>query len=147
MYTRNSEISAVIRKRDSLVYENQAILEFIWLQYQFGLNIVSVYNSPRVKKSEAINVLKELISTVTQNGFPTIIMGDFNMKVESPAEIKLTGHFQEFGLNMIVERGKSSTDENTQLDLVYSNIPACAQYYESAFSYHKPVIISLRATK
>ena len=52
---------------------------------------------------------------------------------------------RQLGLRSLLGENDATTDKNTQIDLAFSNIPtARARVYESATSYHKPLMITLQ---
>jgi hypothetical protein len=112
-----------------------------------GITIVSVYKSPSVNQQELINALR--------GGLPDqipeklLIVGDFNVDMLDEAGSVGFKRFIAEDLQLLPLLGQDvaqhvTTDGGTQLDVAFSNIPqAVGSIYESATSYHKPLMITI----
>jgi hypothetical protein len=107
---------------------------------QKGVTLYMIYRSPSSQIASFKALLKGiLVETVNK---PTTIFGDFNINFLDKESVYYKKMFKDFGFaqNTPLE---ASTDGNTSIDVCFSNIVGMeASYYESYFSYHKPVCIS-----
>jgi len=79
-----------------------------------------------------------------------IVVGDFNINVNNQVESQqLLDYMRKYGLSLINNIGEMSNNGNTQIDLLFStdvsdSIPM--HWYESYFSYHKPLWFSIKGS-
>lgn len=88
--------------------------------------------------------MEKIIFEIYEQEEESIMMfvGDFNINVKTDKTI--IEFFKEFGLEFNIEESTSSTNGFTQIDLIFSNIKnITAEYSESLFSYHKPIVITI----
>ena len=117
-------------------------IEMITLQIA-NVSVVLAYFSPRVTRQAILTYLRRVIQSLPPG--PLLLTGDFNVDLKRPGESRfLTEQLNAFGLRSLLEPEASTTNLNTQIDLIYTNIPeATAAVYESATSYHKPLMFNL----
>jgi len=150
---RNSEGVVVFKKLDcvnsilqfSIRKKSTDSGHFLFLQWCLdNVNLTTVYKSPkfslRIFNEELEALLQKLSGLV-------IVFGDFNINLKSPEGNKLTELFQRYGLFSALVIGTPSTNQDTQIDLCFTNHPnVIAWYYESYYSYHKPICITWHVT-
>jgi len=106
----------------------------------FGITFVIVYRSPSSKVTDFRKILSEKLLKHREENI--VVVGDMNMDINK-ADIRtsLFDLFEEAGLTLKLPF-ESSTDGGSQIDTCYSNLPDInCWYYESVFSYHKPICI------
>ena len=99
---------------------------------------VLIYKSPGVQYSEFIDLMNSVLPRLSCYSKKITCVGDFNV---TAGEItKLNDYFIQYNMLLKVKLGEPSTDSGSQIDLVYSSDSALSSgYYESYYSYHKPV--------
>lgn len=113
-----------------------------------NLQVVSVYKSPSASNSRLFEHFRRAIFPVLDVDSPILVVGDFNidLKSGSAAAGTLINLMQEIGLSSILHPQASTTNHNTQLDLAFTNVqqpPPQVHIYESATSYHKPLMVAI----
>jgi UvrD-like helicase C-terminal domain len=108
-------------------------------------NIVTIYKSPKASIKMLLNTLDGAFSHISNCNKNTLVIGDFNINVNSVIGAKLIDYFNDRGLTFILPLKTPSTNGGTQIDLCFSNITgAKASYYESVSSYHKPIVVQIQ---
>ena len=76
-----------------------------------------------------------------------IMIGDFNIDINSKKGDQLENVFWSHGMRFCLEKGTHSTDYGTQIDLAFTGIEIKdAFYYESLISDHKPIFLDFEAS-
>jgi endonuclease/exonuclease/phosphatase family metal-dependent hydrolase len=111
--------------------------------------IISVYKSNQASYNFLEQVIeKSLIkANYHYNKFNLIIAGDFNIDLNEEENYTknkkdLIKHMQKCNFHFITPLKTASTNNNTQIDFCISNNTkknVKANYFESVFSYHKPI--------
>ena len=115
-----------------------------------NIHVVGIYRSKTVTISELIDALTHLHNSVlTDPTAATVLLGDFNVNLmQDTTEKRVLNKY------LITDRGYTqlineyTTDYQTQIDHIYTNVPQlvqCAGTLESYYSDHKPIFISLKA--
>ena len=105
--------------------------------------LMSIYRSPHSPMKEFYSKLDQVLSR-TDSSDHLIVTGDFNIDLfaRSPERESLTKYFANTG--MMQSLSGDSTNYGSQLDCVFSkDLPCLCGFYESHFSDHKPMLISL----
>lgn len=93
-------------------------------------------------KIEVEKILTEILQI--ENPSRIIIIGDFNFNVINNTENFLSSFMGEYGLKNKLNISEPTTNFNTQIDIIFSNIKNLKTgVYESYFSYHKPVFFQI----
>ena len=70
-----------------------------------------------------------------------IIVGDFNIDINSPSGDALKTKMDSVGLQSSIQPNQASNDYNNQIDLVFSSFDLqSAWYHESLISDHKQIL-------
>ena len=110
--------------------------------------IIIVYKSPESSHKELLKMIDEVYTKINRNyninEFDIIISGDFNIdfcnEIRSDSQ-QLIEEFKKINLKIISPK-KISTNQQTQLDVVFSNNSNIkTDYFENVFSYHKVIWI------
>jgi hypothetical protein len=109
-----------------------------------GSAIISIYSSPTAPRRELLQALTRQISGLAPET-PLLLVGDFNVNLLDPADSRqLMQLMASHHLRSLLPPDAFTTDRATQIDLAFSNITqARAHTYESATSYHKPLLITM----
>ncbi|XP_055685438.1 uncharacterized protein LOC129791330 isoform X2 [Lutzomyia longipalpis] len=110
--------------------------------YHNNFYIITGYKSPKVP----FDVFKESFENVSSK-IPRysqiIVIGDFNFNVSShKTDEKFLNYLNQYGLQNNLDADQSTTKYDSQIDIVFSNIPSnnfTAGIYDSYFSDHRPV--------
>ena len=124
---------------------------FLFEAYQTFNNIIfTIYKSITAPYSMLQKMIDETLKEINQNELNLIIAGDFNINLQKDSKNKtdLINHMSSLGLNSLINES-FSTDFDTQIDLVFSNSKSeiITDYFESVFSYHKPIWIVIKNNK
>ena len=102
--------------------------------------IISVYNSPNSSFSVLKRHIDEVIPISKRVCESIVVVGDFNIDVKTKANHKLIKYMESFGLALINELNKRSTNAKTQIDYCFTNVNDLkSDYFESLTSFHKPI--------
>ena len=107
------------------------------------VDLVSVYPSPQSPIKEFYSELDQVLSK-TDNSDHLIVTGDFNIDLfaRSPERDTLIKYFANKGMAQALSA--VSTNYGSQLDCVFTkSLTYSCGFYESYFSDHKPMLISL----
>ena len=116
------------------------LLEFMFFSAQCPLcemQIVVLYKSPRMSDSELTSILKQLLLPRVIHGKPLIVMGDFNVDSSNTSKLLIKKLCSMFGCTMPIN--EPTTDNQSTLDLVFSNIDGTVGTNETYWSDHKSV--------
>ena len=105
--------------------------------------VTSIYRSPQSPLKEFYSELDQVLSNI-DNSDHLIVTGDFNIDLfaRSPERDTLIKYFANKG--MMQSLSGVSTNYGSQLDCVFTKNFTCSSgFYESYFSDHKPMLISL----
>jgi hypothetical protein len=146
IYIKNCMESFVSNKKSyKIVKSKEQYCETLAFDIKFCLEaftIVMIYKSPKCN----IFVIDEILASIGLNRENKLILfGDFNVNFDENSNdfIKLQNIMQKFKINIKCNH-YPSTNSGTQIDLCYSNhnkLDTC--YFESVFSYHKPLLIKI----
>ena len=105
----------------------------------FNTNIITTYVSP--KYSNSSESIFTSIKPFIDSTFPSIIIGDFNIDINSNSGNLLKQRLVEYGFSFKLGLNQYSTD-NSQIDLLFANFDLNdAFYYESLNTLHKPIFL------
>lgn len=158
-YVRSSYGTAVYIKND---------LQFVEIPFRFNFNdleitimvlshpipnlhVVGIYRSKNnVRLQKLIQALDHLHnSKLTNSSVPVVLLGDFNVNLmDETAEQKAltTCLIKERGYTQLIKH--YTTDNKTQIDHIYTNVPQLVQSagtLESYYSDHKPIFVSFKS--
>ena len=102
-----------------------------------GIRCLLVHRRP---SSTNVPNFRRALRLILSSFNPTIIVGDFNERVNS-ADHWLISLFSDLGYSQKIQ--SATTDDNTTLDLVFSLTSCETAILESAFSFHKPLYVAL----
>ena len=105
--------------------------------------VMSIYRSPQSPMKEFYSELDQVLSKIDKIDH-LIVTGDFNIYLfaRSPERDTLIHYFANKG--MAQSLSGVSTNYGSQLDCVFTNNLTCScDFYESYYSDHKPMLISL----
>ena len=147
IYTRNPALCKFLVAHSSC--HNGARIEILIIQFYDPIIIdkpvvlVSIYRSPQSPMKEFYSELNQVLSK-TDNSDHLIAIGDFNIDIfpRSPERDTLINYFENKGMALALSA--VSTNYGSQLDCVFTkNLTYSCDVYESYFSDHKPMLISL----
>ncbi|KAJ8048374.1 ATP-dependent DNA helicase PIF1 [Holothuria leucospilota] len=145
IYTRDS---IVIRQQKSCNFNNVEISHVTIDTMTGTLQIIVIYRSKTVSMQCFENALKYLF-TLIDSSQPTVITGDFNVDIlkDTPDKFKLHSVLMD-SLNYRQIIHTATTDYNSCLDHIYTNIPAAklqgGTVLESFYSDHKAIWVSVK---
>ena len=150
IYSRNSVVCKSIHTQTSC--HNNGMIEIMVVEIfdpslvDGSVTLVSVYRSPRVPLRDFISAFNEIMTKVNLSP-QSIVIGDFN--------VDLLGMSRD--RNMLLEYFESrefypaisgvSTNYDSQLDCAFTRpqgLVNAISFYESYYSDHKPILITLR---
>jgi len=104
------------------------------------VTLVMVYKSPKFPNSKFF----EMLLTYLKRKMPKIaFFGDFNINILAKEGAGLVKIFHDYQLKSSLSPRTSSTDGGSHIDCCFTNISdLTAWFYESYFSYHKPICIT-----
>ena len=109
-----------------------------------NITVVAVYNPPRTSVKTLCQVLKDsLPCTSTEN---LIVLGDFNINWLQETSSKRRLHNLMLSLGLTEQIKQYTTDNQTQIDLIFSNLEPQIFHcgvLETYWSYHKAVWIAI----
>ena len=104
------------------------------------IQLIAIYRSPKSDAKEFKQTLKQYLDHFDANRI--IVVGDINIDSNAVQNgmKKLRNKLENRGLYSILPANEASTDSGSQIDVCFSNMTTInAWYYESVFSYHKPI--------
>ena len=147
IYSRNPALCKFLVAHSGC--HNGARLEILIIQFYDPMIIdkpivvMSIYRSPQSPMKEFYSELDQVLSKIDKTDH-LIITGDFNLDLfaRSPERDTLIKYFANKG--MVQALSRVSTNYGSQLDCVFTyNLTCSCGFYESYFSDHKPMLISL----
>ena len=147
IYSRNPALCKVLVAHSGC--HNGARIEILIIQFYDPMIIdepvvvMSIYRSPQSPMKEFYSELDQVLSK-TDISDHLIVTGDFNVDLfaRSPESNTLIKYFANKG--MIKALSRVSTNYGSQLDCIFTkNLTCSCGFYESYFSDHKPMLISL----
>ena len=147
IYSRNPALCKVLVAHSCC--HNGARIEILIIKFYDPMIIdepvvvMSIYRSPQSPMKEFYSELDQVLSK-TDNSDHLIVTGDFNIDLfaRSPESDTLIKYFANKGF--IQALSGVSTNYGSQLDCVFTkNLTCSCGFYESYFSDHKPMLISL----
>ncbi|CAF1226978.1 unnamed protein product [Rotaria sp. Silwood1] len=107
--------------------------------------IISIYNSPNSSFDVVKRHINEVITVSKRFCENIVIVGDFNPDLKIKTNHKFIDYMESFGLTLINELNKNSTNAKTQIDYCFTNGNGLkSDYFESLTSFHKPIWIRKR---
>ena len=109
------------------------------------ITLVVVYKPPKSKVDFLLQSIKKIHDQYLR-GAPSIFIGDFNINwsEENPGKNKIYSLFQSLSYTQLIDG--PTTDDNTTIDLIFTNLPESSiesGTLEVYYSPHKPVWISV----
>ena len=145
IYSRNPNLCKFIFTH-SFCHDN-AMIEILVIEFYDPVNesviLLSIYRSPRSPFRQFLVEL-ELVMCKINSSSQLIITGDFNIDffARSPERNLIMKYFSDKGMMLAISG--VSTNYGSQLDCVFTkNVVCSCSYYESYFSDHKPMLITL----
>ena len=103
-----------------------------------NIRIFVTYISP--KYSHSSTKIFEMLNKLIDKTFRTIIVGDFNVDINSESGLQFKQKFEDIGFHFDLDLNTKSTD-NSQIDHLFANFDIeNALYYESINTLHRPII-------
>ena len=109
-----------------------------------GLIMIGVYSHPKVSAKLLAEQMSNVMGELAKEHTHFLIGGDFNNDASENLAEPLQQFCEIFGLRQLIQ--SVTTDTNSKLDLVFTNIPnSCISSFvlESWYSDHKPCWVSL----
>ncbi|KAK7573658.1 hypothetical protein V9T40_004699 [Parthenolecanium corni] len=140
LYSRNG----IVEPNVIYQYNNEEmsvnLLGIIWQ----GVAISFAYKSPSTSFLKIETHFLELIRTLFEHSEKVILVGDYNVDYNKDKKSKLFKIMQNQKLEYSLPAKEMSTNGNTCIDIAFSNYKENTfGFYESYFSYHKPIICCL----
>ena len=127
---------------ESCEYSEKDHIEYCSIKID-DICFISVYNSPNSSFDVLKRHLHEVISISKKFCEDIVFVGDFTISLKITANHRFIEFMKSFGLTLINELNKSSTNAKTQIDYCFSNMNDFkAGYFDSLTSFHKPIWIS-----
>jgi hypothetical protein len=109
-----------------------------WTTSNVGITVM--YKSPGYPNRKFLHFLDRFLAEL--NG-PGVFVGDININMQKPEGENVLKIFQKHNYDSKLNLESPSTDGGTHIDVCFSNVPHLeAWFYESYFSYHKPICIT-----
>ena len=123
-------------------FGDKAHIEYMCIELSTGLQLLIIYSSPKVPQKDALKTIVGLAESMNPSNNPLLVLGDLNIDFSSSNGVALVTQMESLHLAKISPDGPS-TDYRTTIDYAFASIPSSAQFYESVFSDHKPIIIAI----
>lgn len=107
-----------------------------------AVTVISGYAHPNCTSKIFQKKFEQIYEKMSQKNENIILLGDFNINIKSNCKKGLKEYLEKFKMKSLLRTATSTTNNNTQIDIVFANVPhnrAEAGVYESYFSDHKPV--------
>ncbi|KAI5693521.1 hypothetical protein M8J75_000652 [Diaphorina citri] len=104
--------------------------------------IIFLHKSPHCSMTNFRKHVENCLESLQNHGVGRIvIVGDFNINIQDEKGAQFLQNFlSPHGLELCISENTVTTDNNTVIDLCFSNIQGCVAYItESVISDHKPV--------
>lgn len=114
------------------------------LPNQKVLQVTLVYRSPSVSMNVLLNVLPHIISQISSNNCPSVVLGDFNVDLATQIDSPLIRLMCDHGYSQLIHT--PTTDNGSLLDHVYHNRPcdpSLISVIDTYYSDHDMVCLSL----
>ena len=135
IYGKNGIQTKSITTDTLLSRKGDSHFEIIICQYK-ETRIIAVYASPGYQKSSTVENILEFIRT--KNFIQTIIIGDFNININSKEGSELEKRLLEKNFELKLEKNQNSTP-HSQIDLIFANFDVDAKYHSTYTTYHRPI--------
>ena len=136
VYRKPHIISKFISEYVKINPQNTGHIEILAFE-TLNTRIISTYISPNFTNS-LTDIFTSIYPYIEQT-HPTVVIGDFNIDINSKTGTVLKQMFDEIGFKFRLVLNQNSTDKS-QIDLLFANFdPVDALYYESIDTLHKPV--------
>lgn len=122
---------------------NYKVLDLIFLRLN-NIYVLTGYASPDFPKWLFKSIVAKM-TTIMSNTSQFILIGDFNYNNFNSSNQKfLRSLVPQFPLNTSLKLSQFTTENNTQIDIIYTNITNFnAQTYTTFYSYHLPIYIQI----
>lgn len=102
--------------------------------------IVVFYKHPNYSRGGFGRLLEEVIRKYSDS--PSLFVGDANINFNTPEGQSVIQMFSKYSLESKLPFTMPSTNLGSTIDCCFSNVPNLrAWYYESYYSYHKPICV------
>ena len=138
---RNDTFEGVIHHLGSdVILQKGAHLEYLAIKLNEFI-LLGIYISPKFPTAKAIQCVQEITQKMAKSSEKIIIVGDFNIDINSPSGDILKTKMDLVGLKSSIQPNQASSDFNNQIDLVFSSFSIqSAWYHESLISDHKQIL-------
>ena len=141
-YCRDSSLQVKRKSSEVMPFGDKAHIEYMCIELSSGLQLLIVYSSPKVPEKDALKTIVGLAESMNPSNNPLLVLGDFNLQFLSAQGTAMVTQMESIHLEKISPDGPS-TDYRTTIDYAFASIPATSAFYESVFSDHKPMIITI----
>ena len=142
IYSRDTSLQVQRKSSEVMPFGDKAHIEYMCIELSSGLQLLILYSSPKVPEKDALETIIGLAASMDPTNNPLLVLEDFNMELRSSHGTVLVNQMESIHLAKISPDGPSS-DYRTTIDYAFASIPANSTFYESVFSDHKPMIITI----
>jgi hypothetical protein len=104
-----------------------------------NVTVTFMYKHPNFPDRKFLRHLRSALEDVSGK---EIFVGDININLQQPEGRRVLSLFMEFHFHSNLNIAQASTDGGTHIDCCFSNADEVeAWFYESYYSYHKPICI------
>ena len=140
VYLKPHIISKFISKSFNINRQNSGHIEILAFE-TLNTRIITTYISPNY--TNTLNDIFSSFQPFIESSYPSVIIGDFNIDINTEKGTVLKQMFDEIGFKFILHLKHFSTDKS-QIDLLFANFELIdALYYESIDTLHKPIFMFL----
>ena len=100
-----------------------------------GLQLLILYSLPWVPEKDALKTIIGLAASMDPTNNPLLVLGDFNMELQSSHGTALVTQMESIHL-VKISPGDPSSDYRTTIYNPFASISAASTLYESVFSDH-----------
>jgi hypothetical protein len=144
-YLINDNKATLFCSNSHFIHNNCILMECLLISNTF---LIIIYKSPKSNLNELLKMIDDIYiqiaSNYNVNDFDLVFSGDFNIDFndkEASGASTITNYFESKNIKFISPL-RSSTNFNTQIDVVFSNNTNLkTDYFENVFSYHKVIWI------
>jgi hypothetical protein len=144
-YLFNENKAILICSNSHFLNNNYILIECLLISNTF---LIIIYKSPKSNLNELLKMINDIYNNISANynliDFDLVFSGDFNIDFNDQEASGVNTIITYFNSKYIkfISPLKSSTNFNTQIDVVFSNnINLETDYFENVFSYHKVIWI------
>jgi hypothetical protein len=108
------------------------------LKFQvYGVDVLMLYKHPKYSNVHFVHKLGTFLIKMTGK---ILVFGDININLQKPEGQNILELFRSRKLKSKLNINHSSTDGGSHIDICFSNVNDIeAWFYESYYSYHKPI--------